>query len=369
MLTVVILIQNLRWMVPTTFMIGAAPAYITVWTAWRALSAILPRWVYVKGDDFLFSTYKRNVLFCFETLTGTELMFYGDPESMKELVLGENALYISNHQCTVDWVMASSVALRRGSLGRLRYVLKDGLRYLPLYGFYLGMHGSVFVKRAGRFSKEKAEKQLSRDAKDKKPMWLVIFPEGTRFNPELPNVIEESKQFTQSQGLEPLNTVLYPRIRAVQVCVEQLRNSVESLYDVTLAYSNTFDYDKGQRRPSPTMQDFLMGHSQRVHVHIQRIPISDVPSEPEELKTWLYQRFQEKEKLLNYFYSAPSDKEAKFPGEAITKPLPLTYVLPSFLLWGGAFAVANWFKQSRDLYWKAGSIIGCAGLIWMGIHR
>ena len=31
-------------------------------------------------------------------------------------------------------------------------------------------------------------------------IWLVIFPEGTRYNPELPGVIEKSKQYTKEQG-------------------------------------------------------------------------------------------------------------------------------------------------------------------------
>lgn len=32
-------------------------------------------------------------------------------------------------------------------------------------------------------------------------VWMVIFPEGTRMNPELPDVIENSKQFAKDQGI------------------------------------------------------------------------------------------------------------------------------------------------------------------------
>ncbi|CAG5123175.1 unnamed protein product, partial [Candidula unifasciata] len=139
MLSAVVLIQNLRWLVPTSFMLGAAPAYISVWFLWRLMTAVLPRWLYVKGDDFMFSTYHRNLLFYFETLTGVELLFYGDLSAVQELQDGENCLYMSNHQTTMDWVLASCVAVRRGSLGRVRYVLKDGLKFLPFYGVYLGL--------------------------------------------------------------------------------------------------------------------------------------------------------------------------------------------------------------------------------------
>jgi len=231
------------------------------------------------------------------------------------------------------------------------------------------MHGSVFVNKSGNFNKEKAEKQLSRYAKDKKPMWLVIFPEGTRFNPELTKCIKKQKQFVESKGLEQLKYVLYPKTKALQVSVEQLRETLDSLYDITLAYSNTFDRKNMKRKPAPTMPDFLMGKSRRVHVNIKRIPISNVPVDPTELKDWLYERFYEKERLLDTFYSAPTEKEAKFPGVKITKSLKMSSLLPSAIFWGGTFALANSFKETRDIYWKTGLGLAAVGIIWMGIHH
>jgi hypothetical protein len=37
---------------------------------------------------------------------------------------------------SVDWIIADMLSVRQGSLGHLRYILKDGLRYFPLYGYY-----------------------------------------------------------------------------------------------------------------------------------------------------------------------------------------------------------------------------------------
>jgi 1-acyl-sn-glycerol-3-phosphate acyltransferase len=31
-------------------------------------------------------------------------------------------------------------------------------------------------------------------------MWMVVFPEGTRFNPKLHDVIEKSQNFCRKQG-------------------------------------------------------------------------------------------------------------------------------------------------------------------------
>lgn len=35
-----------------------------------------------------------------------------------------------------DWVIADMLAIRQNALGHVRYVLKDGLKWLPLYGWY-----------------------------------------------------------------------------------------------------------------------------------------------------------------------------------------------------------------------------------------
>ncbi|GFS19934.1 1-acyl-sn-glycerol-3-phosphate acyltransferase epsilon [Elysia marginata] len=367
MLTAIVLLENLKWLLPTTFMIGAAPAYITIWAGWRAVSCILPRWVYVKGDDFLFSTYHRNLLFFFETLTGVELIFYGDLNAL--LKTTENSLYISNHQSTMDWVIASCIAKRRGCLGHTRYVLKDGLRFLPFYGFYLGMHGSLFVKRAGKFDKSRAERQLSKDASDKIPTWLVIFPEGTRFNPELPSILQDSKQFAKDQGREGLEHVLFPRSRALEVCVQHLRPNLDSIIDVTIAYGGAYDYKNHQKLVAPTMQDFLMGKSPKVHIHINKIPIDTVPSDSSELKHWLYERFQAKDKLLSHYYECDSAEEARFPGMRVVKPLSLVSLVPSCLFWSGVFTLFNISSVDRAMYWKVGSSIAGLGLVWMAVKQ
>lgn len=36
----------------------------------------------------------------------------------------------------VDWIIVDILAVRQNALGHVRYVLKDGLKWLPLYGCY-----------------------------------------------------------------------------------------------------------------------------------------------------------------------------------------------------------------------------------------
>lgn len=60
---------------------------------------------------------------------------------------------------TVDWVICNMLAIRQGSIGHLRYVMKDTLQMLPLYGHYFYQHGCIYVKR-NAFKQTKMEKAL-----------------------------------------------------------------------------------------------------------------------------------------------------------------------------------------------------------------
>ena len=53
----------------------------------------------------------------------------------------------------MDWIVADLLAIRQGCLGRIRYILKDGLRYLPMYGFYLAQVRK-YLKYCGRGAKD-----------------------------------------------------------------------------------------------------------------------------------------------------------------------------------------------------------------------
>ena len=48
-------------------------------------------------------------------------------------------------------------------------------------------------------------------------MWLVIFPEGTRFNPQNSAKLERSQAYADSLGLPRLNHVLMPHTTGFEV--------------------------------------------------------------------------------------------------------------------------------------------------------
>ncbi|XP_068137458.1 1-acyl-sn-glycerol-3-phosphate acyltransferase epsilon isoform X2 [Hyperolius riggenbachi] len=290
LLSAVVHTYSLRYMLPAALMLGSAPTYLLAWGCWRAMSTVFPERLYRKVDDRLYVIYQSMVLFFFQHYTGVQIMLYG------ELPKKENILYISNHQCTVDWIIADMMAVQQKALGHVRYVLKDGLKYLPLYGWYFSQHGGVYVKRSAKFNEKNMKNKLQSQMKAKTQMYLVIFPEGTRYNPNIPKVISDSQAFAMKEGLPVLKHVLTPRVKATHLAIETMQDYLDAVYDITVAYEGTIT-PSGQRREAPSMAEFLCKECPRIHIAIDRISVKDIPKEQTFLRRWLHERFENKDRV------------------------------------------------------------------------
>uniref|UniRef100_A0A7M4ETP8 1-acylglycerol-3-phosphate O-acyltransferase 5 n=1 Tax=Crocodylus porosus TaxID=8502 RepID=A0A7M4ETP8_CROPO len=357
LLSLVLHTYSLRYALPAAVMLGAAPTYVLAWGAWRLLSALLPARLYRELDDRFYTIYQSMVLFFFEHYSGVQVIIYGDLPKNKE-----NMVYISNHQCTVDWIIADMLAIRQNALGHVRYVLKDGLKWLPLYGWYFSQHGGVYVKRSAKFNEKEMRDKLQAQVKTETPMYLVIFPEGTRYNPEIPKVIADSQSFAEKEGLAVLKHVLTPRVKATYVAIDAMKTYLDAIYDVTVAYEGTVDH-KGQRKVAPSMTEFLCQECPRVHIYIDRLELKDIPEEQMYMRRWLHERFEIKDKLLIEFYDAKDSKRRnKFPGKGVHSKLSLKKTLPSLLFLGSLTASMLLTESGRKLYvktWIYGTLIGC----------
>ncbi|XP_076141686.1 1-acyl-sn-glycerol-3-phosphate acyltransferase epsilon [Alosa pseudoharengus] len=361
LLSLVVHTYSLRYWFPAAVMLGTAPAYLLSWSAWRLLSTVLPSKLYHTMDDRIYSVYQSMVLFFFENYTGVEIIIYGDIPKKKE-----NVVYLSNHQTTADWIIADMLAIRQNALGHVRYVLKDGLKWLPLYGWYFSQHGGVYVKRSAKFNEKAMTKKLLSQTKLGTPMYLVIFPEGTRYNPENRKVISDSQAFATKEGLAVLQHVLTPRMRASHIAIEAMKDHLDAVYDVTVAYEGTMA-PGGHRQSAPTMPEFLCKECPRVHIYFDRVDIKEVPSEPMFFRRWLHERFELKDKLLSIFYESEEPAlRCTFPGEARSSTLSLTKTLPSLVILSGLTLPMLMTPAGRTLYFKTwiyGTLIG-----WLWVH-
>ncbi|KAL5017407.1 hypothetical protein ScPMuIL_006996 [Solemya velum] len=339
---------------------GSAPIFMPLWAIVRTSTFLMPS-IYRRCDDVLYSLYQRLILFFFFTCTRVEVYLHGNTDVSRK----ENIVFICNHQSTVDWTVANLLAVQNGSLGHIRYILKDGLKFLPIYGFYFRQHGGIYVKRDKKFDEAKTRKDV-KEIKDRKtPVWLVIFPEGTRFNPTLQTVVERSKQFAEREGLQVLENVLTPRVKALQISLQELVGHVTAVYDVTIAYSNTKD-PSGTRIASPGMPDFLMGSSSQLHLFLERCDIESIPQESRQLQEWLHNQFLKKDRLLTDFYAENKTTDLMGPG----KRLDISYkeTVPAFCFWAVCLAGILFTNKGQTFYWKSLLTSTLGGVFWMSFR-
>ncbi|KAM4802037.1 1-acyl-sn-glycerol-3-phosphate acyltransferase epsilon isoform X3 [Ictidomys tridecemlineatus] len=309
LLSLVLHMYSMRYLLPSVVLLGSAPTYVLAWGVWRLLSALLPARIYQAVDDRLYWVYQSTVLFFFENYTGVQILLYGDLPKNKE-----NIIYLANHQSTVDWVVADILAIRQNALGHVRYVLKDRLKWLPLYGCYFSQHGGIYVKRSAKFNERDMRRKLQSYVDAGTPMYLVIFPEGTRYNPGQTKLLSASQTFA-------------------------------------------------------AQQEFLCKECPTIHIHIARIDKKDVPEEQEYMRRWLHERFEIKDKLLIEFFDSPDpERRNKFPGKCVHSKLSLKKTLPSLLILSGLTAGMLTTEAGRKLYvntWLYGTLLGC---LWVTIR-
>lgn len=129
-----------------------------------------------KTLSFFFGSWLALWPFLFEKINKTKVIFSGET-----VPAGEHILLIANHRTEVDWMYLWDLALRKGSIGCIRYVLKSSLMRLPVFGWAFHILEFIPVERKWEVDKPVMHQILStfRDPQD--PLWFALFPEGTDF--------------------------------------------------------------------------------------------------------------------------------------------------------------------------------------------
>lgn len=149
-----------------------------------------------------------------------------------------------NPQIYTDWLYLWWVGYANspGMHGHLYIILKQSLQWIPLIGTGMMFYGFIFMSRkmstdqprlAHRLTKLK---KLKRDPNGKSyydPMWLLLFPEGTNLSA---NGRRKSAKWAEKQGLKDPEHVLLPRSTGTFFCLNELKGSLEYIYDCTVAY-------------------------------------------------------------------------------------------------------------------------------------
>jgi lysocardiolipin and lysophospholipid acyltransferase len=127
--------------------------------------------------------------------------------------------------------------------GHLYIILKESLKWIPLIGQGMMFYGFIFLSRKWAHDKPRFQYRLQKlNSKHKgplsgshelDPMWLLIFPEGTNLSA---NSRQASRKWAEKQNIPDHKHILLPRHTGLHFCIQELKDTVEYVYDCTMAY-------------------------------------------------------------------------------------------------------------------------------------
>ncbi len=244
---------------------------------WRYVSPSLFR----RYNSFWADTYWSYVVWLAKNLGGMRVNFVSD-----KLPEGENAVILSNHQSAVDIVVQLAFGKSFERLGDMKFFAKDALKYIPGPGWGMVFLDCIFMKRDWTRDRENVVRRLQGFKKAGAPIWVNLYPEGTRLKP---SKLAAAQEFARAQNLPVPRHVLIPRVKGFLATVEGLEGHVDAIYDLTIAYPNG--------RP-PTLWQLLSAQGNDVKVEIKRYPIGSLPKDQAGRSEWLMQLYRDKEPQL-----------------------------------------------------------------------
>lgn len=172
-----------------------------------------------------------------------------------------------------------------------RIATKREMLFIPGLGWAMDFANFIFLSRD--WTRDQA--QLIHDIELYKapsgyPFWLFIFPEGTDF---AKHKHDKSVAFARERDLPVYNNLLLPRSKGFLQCLESTSSVIRAIYDVTIAYEEPV-------RPG-FLSIFVGTRPKRVHLHVRRWSLAQVPSDEEARVKWLYQVWRDKDALLDHF--------------------------------------------------------------------
>ncbi|KAK4437798.1 putative 1-acyl-sn-glycerol-3-phosphate acyltransferase 5 [Sesamum alatum] len=263
-----------------------------------------------KATAFIFGSWIALWPFWFEKINRTKVVFSGDRVPTEERVL-----LIANHRTEVDWMYLWDLALRKGCEGYIKYILKSSLMKLPVFGWVFHVMEFIPVLRKWEADELMMRQMLSsfRDPRD--PLWLAVFPEGTDFTEQK---CVRSQKYASENGLPVLKNVLLPKTKGFHACLENLKDSLDAVYDITIGY----------RHNCPSFLDNAFGvDPSEVHIHVRRISLNEIPTSEDQTSSWLMNTFSLKDQMLSDFYT-----QGHFPNEGTETSLSTVKCVVNFIL-------------------------------------
>ncbi|CEF61929.1 Acyl-CoA:lysophosphatidylglycerol acyltransferase 1 [Strongyloides ratti] len=280
------------------------------------------------------------------TFAGLQVIEYGDDITK---IQDDRVLFLPNHLGLLDHFILMTAFFNKNTLpGKYIWVIFNIWKWTPL-GFMWMAHGNFFIN-GGAKRREKVlgdfRKHLNNIYWTNDLGYIIMYPEGSR----LYLVKESGANFAINNNLKPLEHCTYPRIGAAKTILDVVgpKNITENDIDnngylkkpIKYIVDCTLGYPKGI---VPDIRDALLQEwphgTSKVGIHYKIYKATDEMCNEENLQQFLYKCYQEKDKLLDYYY-----KNDTFPN---TKPrivsFPWNRMIIVEIFWLSIFFTSYYF--------------------------
>ncbi|KXT04932.1 hypothetical protein AC578_3471 [Pseudocercospora eumusae] len=265
-----------------------------------------------------------------------------DANGLLEIDFEDRAIIMANHQIYTDWLYLWWIAYtnRQPMHGHIYIILKDSLKWVPLIGPAMQLYGFIFMARKWATDQQRMRYRLQKlntrhsgpmsgqhGAAQLDPMWLLIFPEGTNLSA---NTRKQSQKFAEKSGQPDMKHQVLPRSTGLQFCLQELRDTVDYVYDCTIGYEGVPPSGYGSELFTLRSVYFQGRPPKSVNMHWRRYRVKDMPlDDKEKFHDWVMARWREKDELLEAFIKTgrfPADKVAVHVEDGPTDSFKTPYI-------------------------------------------
>ncbi|KAM0292017.1 hypothetical protein ACHAPQ_002228 [Fusarium lateritium] len=270
----------------------------------------------------------------------------------------ERLVLIANHQIYTDWLYLWWIAYANspGMHGHIYIILKESLKRIPFVGWGMQFYGFIFMSRkmasdqprmAYRLKKLKQRKVDPNGKSYMDPMWLLLFPEGTNLSN---NGRRKSAGWAAKNDLKDPEHVMIPRSTGMFFCLNELKGSLDYVYDCTVAYEGIPRGGFGEEYFGLVSTYFQGRAPKSVNFYWRRFRLSDMPLDDQEaFNLWLREEWYKKDALMEEYLTT-----GRFPAMAGSK---LDHIETEVKT-----------RQPWEIL-QVFAVIGTVGLIWYNIQK
>ncbi|KAF4627969.1 hypothetical protein G7Y89_g10183 [Cudoniella acicularis] len=241
------------------------------------------------------------------------------PDGRIECHFPDRVVLIANHQLYSDWLYMWWISYTNQPQmhGHIFIILRENLKHIPIIGWGMRFYGFIFMSRKWAMDQPRLAYRLRKlkevhagplsGSSGLDPMWLLLFPEGTNASD---NGRIKSAKWAEKVGIKDMEHTLLPRSTGSFFCLNELKDTVDYVYDCTLAYEGVPRGQFGQDLFTLRSM-YLQGRPPpSVNMYWRKFAIKDIPLDDHDtFDLWLRERWYEKDAFIEQYLTT-----GRFPG-------------------------------------------------------